>query len=261
MLNRVALVTGATSGIGRAFAQRLASDGWDVILVGRDTKRLNELCTLLADTHSVRAEPLAADLSIAPDLDSVEERVRSANLGLLVNNAGLTLNTVFPESTVDNELYLLSVNVHAVLRLAHAALPGMLARKEGGIINVSSVTGFAATMPGSTYPASKAWVTNFSESIALSAKGYGVNVMALCPGYTRSEFHARAGIDVSKTSSWMWLPPPLVVDTALRDLRRGRMISVPGWQYKAVAAFMRHTPRPILRSLASLVQTPRSPLS
>jgi uncharacterized protein len=247
---RTALVTGATAGIGKAFAVRLASEGWDLVLVARDEERLKELASSLSSTCSVRTETMSADLSTVAGAEAVEERLRSTRIDLLVNNAGLSLNTPFLKSSVDKELYLLSVNVQAVMRLTHAALEGMVSRRQGAIINVSSVAGFAATMPGSTYPASKAWVTNFSESIALSVAKYGVRVMALCPGFTRSEFHSRAGIDMSKTPGWMWLDSGTVAAQALRDLRKGRTVSIPSAKYKILVGFMRHTPTPLLRRLA-----------
>jgi short-subunit dehydrogenase len=248
--NRIALVTGATAGIGKAFAERLAGDGWDLVLVARDEERLRELACSLSDTYKVRTDILSADLSTVAGAEAVEGRLRSTRIDLLVNNAGLSLNTPFLKSTMERELYLLSVNVQAVMRLTHAALSGMVSRGKGAIINVSSVAGFAATMPGSTYPASKAWVTNFSESIALSVARNGIKVMALAPGFTRSEFHSRAGIDMSKTPSWMWLSAQQVVHTALRDLQKGKTISVPSVKYKILVAIVRHTPTRILRKLA-----------
>jgi uncharacterized protein len=247
---RVALVTGATAGIGRAFAVRLATEGWDLVLVARDAKRLKELCAGLAASYLVSVEALPADLSTDEGTSAVEARLKESKIDLLVNNAGLSLNTPFLKSTVDKELYLLSVNVQAVMRLTHAVLPGMVQRGSGGIINVSSVAGFAATMPGSTYPASKAWVTHFSESIALSVARHGVRVMALCPGFTRSEFHQRAGIDMSKTPKWLWLETASVVGEALRDLQKGKTVSVPSRKYKVLVGFMRHTPTPLLRRFA-----------
>lgn len=247
---RLALVTGGTAGIGKAFAVRLASEGWDLILVARDVERLKQFCASLTATYLVRVEALPADLSTADGIEAVEVRLRSTPVDLLINNAGLSLNTPFLKSTVDQELYLLSVNIQAVMRLTHAVLPAMVERGRGDVINVSSVSGFAATMPGSTYPASKAWVTHFSESIALSVARHGVRVMALCPGFTRSEFHSRAGIDMRKTPGWMWLDAPRVAADALRDLRKGQTVSVPSWKYKVLVGVMRHAPTKLLRRLA-----------
>ena len=136
------------------------------------------------------------------------------------------------------------------MRLTRAVLPGMVERRGGGVVNVSSVAGFGAVMPGSTYAASKAWVTNFSESVALSVRPYGVRVMALCPGYTRTEFHQRIGINMSKTPAWMWLEADDVVRDALRDLDRARMVSVPDWKYKIAVFGMRHAPRRLLQVAA-----------
>lgn len=247
---RTALVTGATAGIGKAFASRLAADGWDLVLVARDAERLREMCRTLSETHSIHAGGHPADLSTETGVASVEKLLHDDVFDLLVNNAGLSLNTPFLRSTVEQELYLLSVNVQAVMRLTHAVLPGMVTRRSGNIINVSSVSGFAATMPGSTYPASKAWVTHFSESVALSVARHGVKVLALCPGFTRSEFHSRAGIDMNKTPNWMWLQASDVVDEALKDLVKGRTVSIPNWKYKVLVSILRHTPTRLLRRLA-----------
>lgn len=247
-----ALVTGATAGIGAAFARRLAADGHDLVLVARDGRRLADLAAELTDRHGVAVRVLAADLSTDEGCDAVEVRLRdpAEPVDLLVNNAGFSLNRPFLLSTADDEVRLLRVNVHAVLRLTLAALPGMAERGHGAVINVSSVAGFGPVMPGSTYSASKAWVTNFSESIAQSVHPYGVRVMALCPGYTRTEFHDRAGIDMSKTPEWMWLRADDVVRHALRDLRRNRMVSVPDWRYRAVVFGLRHAPGRLWRAVA-----------
>jgi uncharacterized protein len=246
-----ALVTGPTSGIGAAFARRLATDGYDLILVARDEERLAEAAEQ-ARKAGVQAEVLVADLGTEAGQDAVVARLTDAerSVHLLVNNAGLSLNTPFLRSSSEREAALLALNVHAVMRLTLAALPGMVERRAGGVINVSSVAGFGAAMPGSTYPASKAWVTNFSESVALSVAQFGVNVMALCPGYVRTEFHQRAGINMSKTPEWLWLNADDVVADALRDLRRGKVVSVPNWKYKVAAFGLRHLPRPLLRRVA-----------
>jgi uncharacterized protein len=240
-----ALITGATAGIGAAFARRLAADGYDLVLVARDGTRLAETASRLGDAHGVTVETLSTDLSTdegcAPAAARLADRDRPVDL--LVNNAGATLNTSFLRSTDEDEAWLLRLNVHSVMRLTHAALPAMTARGHGAVVNVSSVSGFGPVMPGSTYSASKAWVTNFSESVGAATRRYGVRVMALCPGYTRTEFHDRAGIDMSKTPGWMWLAADRVVDAGLRDLGRGRAVSVPDWRYKAAVFGMRHAPR------------------
>ena len=250
--SRTALVTGATAGIGAAFARNLAAAGYDLVTVARDVSRLDGGAKELRYAHGVGVEVIGADLSTAEGRGRVQERLRDPDrpVDLLVNNAGMSLNTPFLRSTTEGEELLLNLNVHAVMALTLAALPGMVQRRAGAVLNVSSVAGFGAGMPGSTYPASKAWVTNFSESVGLSVRPFGVRVMALCPGYVRSEFHARAGIDMSATPGWLWLDPdPLVVD-ALADLRKGKYVSVPGWKYKVAAFGLRHLPRPLIQRVA-----------
>jgi short-subunit dehydrogenase len=246
-----AIITGATAGIGNAFARRLAADGYDLELVARDRERLETVAGQLRSAHGVQVEPIVADLSTEEGRERVADTVANGqSVDLLVNNAGLSLNTPFLRSTPEKEAQLLSVNVQAVMRLTLAALPGMVERRHGGVLNVSSVSGFGAAMPGSTYPASKAWVTNFSESVGLSVAPFGVRVMALCPGYVRTEFHQRAGIDMSKTPEWLWMDADVLVNAALRDLRRGRLVSVPSAKYKVVAFGLRHLPRPVLQRVA-----------
>ncbi|GAA1849019.1 SDR family NAD(P)-dependent oxidoreductase [Asanoa iriomotensis] len=243
-----ALVTGASSGIGAAFVRRLAADGYRLVLVARDADRLAEVAARSAGAAST--EVLSADLATEAGLTAVAQRLRDDEVDLLVNNAGATLNRSFLRSTADDEEWLLQLNIHAVMRLTHAALPGMTSRGTGAVINVSSASSFAPVMPGSTYPASKAWVTHFSESIGRAVGRFGVRVMALCPGYTRTEFHTRAGIDMSKTPSWMWLKADDVVAHGLRDLDRGRLVSVPDWKYKVAVFGMRHAPRGVFARVA-----------
>lgn len=248
----VALVTGASAGLGAAFARRLAADGYDLVLVARDAARLHELARELRRRHGGSATGLVADLADEAGLAAVEARLadRTAPVELLINNAGFSLHRRFLDASSDDQQRLLQVNVAAVLRLTRAVAPVLAAQRRGGIVNVSSVAGFAALMPGSTYPASKAWVTNFSASVALELAPHGVRVLALCPGYVRTEFHERAGIDTSQTPSWLWLDADAVVADALRALRRGRLVRVVDWRYRLLVRVMRLTPAGLLRRVA-----------
>ncbi|MEH1164747.1 SDR family oxidoreductase [Micromonospora sp. CPCC 205539] len=246
---RRALITGATAGIGAAFARRLAADGWHLVLVARDAGRLAESAAELGSLHGRPVETIPADLSTDDGCAAVEQRLGDGSpVHLLINNAGVSLNKPFLRSSAENEARLLRLNVHAVMRLTLAALRPMTERRDGAVINVSSVAGFGTAMPGSTYSASKAWVTNFSESVGLSTRPLGVRVMALCPGYTRTEFHDRAGINMSKTPEWLWLEADYVVAEALRDLGKGKSVSVPSWKYKVAVAGLRHAPRRLLEA-------------
>lgn len=247
---KLALVTGATSGIGAEFARQLADQGHDLIMVARDTERLTTYAGELAAARAITARAVTADLATDDGMAKIAALVESEQPDLLVNNAGLSLNKAFTRSTVEDEERLLGVNVRAVMRLTHAAAPMMVARKSGAVINVSSVSGFGAVMAGSTYPASKAWVTNFSESIDLLVRKQGVRVLALCPGYTRTEFHQRQGIDTSKMPAGLWLTPERVVREALRDLAKGKSISIPSARYKFAVFAMRHLPRRIYQKVS-----------
>jgi short-subunit dehydrogenase len=244
VVSRTALVTGATAGIGAAFARRLAADGYGLVLVARDAERLAGTAADLAEQHGVPAVALPADLSTDSGCGLVEDRLRGSGdeIDLLVNNAGMSLNKPLLRSSAEDQTRMLRLNVHAVMRLTLAALPAMTERRHGAVVNVSSVAGFGVPQPGSTYSASKAWVTNFSESVGLSVRPYGVRVMALCPGYTRTEFHQRAGVDMSRTPGWLWLDADTVVAEGMRDLGRGRFVSVPDWKYKLAAFGLRHVP-------------------
>ncbi len=226
-----ALITGATAGIGAAFARRLAADGFDLILLARDAERLGRAADDLGNSEIV-----VADLSTEEGIARGEEAARRADL--VINNAGFGQKGRFLEVPLDDELTMLRVHCEAVLRLTYAALPAMRERGQGGVINVASVAAFFSR---GTYGASKAWVVGFSEGVAQDVPG--VHVMALCPGFVHTEFHDRAKMDMSGMPSVAWLDADDVVAAALRDFRRGRSVSVPSLQYKALVGAGKFIPR------------------
>jgi short-subunit dehydrogenase len=248
-----AMVTGPTSGIGRGFAELLARKGLDLVLVARDTERLVTVAEELTREYGIACDVLAADLSRREDVDLVATRLadRSRPVSVLVNCAGFGLYQSFQRTTVEDEQRLLDVLVTSVLRLTHAAVPVMVERGQGPVINVSSVAGF---LPGGTYSAAKSWVTVFTEGLAQALRGTGVRAVAVCPGFVHTEFHQRAGMDMSSMPEWMWLEVPEVVDQAVRDLAMNRTVSVPGRQYKVFSAVLRHGPRSVVRRVAQARQ-------
>jgi short-subunit dehydrogenase len=244
-----ALVTGATAGIGHSFATQLAARGSDLVLVARNSGRLEEVAAELRESYDVRVEVLPADLADREQLADVEARLadRDRPVDLLVNNAGFGLKERFLVSDVEAETAMLDVLVTAVLRLTHAALGPMTERGAGGVINVSSV---AAFLPRGTYAAAKAWVNSFSEWAANEYREQGVTVMALCPGFTQTEFHER--MNVKRGSGFMWLDPDFLVRVALDDFDKGRVFSIPGAQYKAVVGLTRLVPTRLLQRFQSI---------
>ncbi len=244
------LVTGATAGIGAEFVRQLAARGDDLVLVARDEDRL--LATAARLPGSV--EVLVADLATDEGCARVEARC-AQGVDLLVNNAGLGNPGAFEELPVDTEEHLLRVNVRAVMRLTHAAVGPMLARGSGAVLNVSSVAGFAPGARGASYGASKAWVTSFSESLHLQYADRGVQVMALCPGFTRTEFHARAQMSTAGIPQRLWMEADEVVATGLADLARGRSRSIPGLPYKAIVAGTRLVPPTAVRAVVGSLRS------
>jgi short-subunit dehydrogenase len=243
-----ALITGATAGIGKSFAQQLARRGYDLVLVARDQERLTGLAIELENKHQIKTEVLVADLTKQSEVGEVACRAAAEDIELVINNAGFGIKQNFVGGNFEAEQNLLDVLVTAVMKVTHAALPGQVKRNRGGVINVSSVAGWLSS---GTYSAAKSWVTTFSESLATQLKNKDVHVMALCPGYTRTEFHQRADMKVSTIPNWMWLDVDRVVEKALKDFFANKPVSVPGLQYKFLSFVAQYLPRPLVRIISN----------
>jgi short-subunit dehydrogenase len=233
-LQPYALITGASSGIGTSFAERLAHDGYDVIIVARRRERLEALAQRLQKEYQVNAEVLVADLSKPAQLRTVEKRIAEVTtLDMLVNNAGFGGYMPFVELDPDRAEELINLQVLAVARLTRAALPGMLARGHGSIINVSSRLGFSGSMGSAqmpkraTYAGTKAFINTFSQLVQSEIEGTGVQVQALCPGLVATEFHDIQGSDTSRFPAGMVMKPEEVVTASLAGLKLGEVICVP----------------------------------
>ena len=252
--SKVALVTGASSGIGRVFAGRLAAAGYDLTVVARREDALQEQAARLATRTGVTVDVFAADLADRDQRGRVEAHLRErADLTLLVNSAGFGSTGPFVEQDLERETQQIELNVVALARLTHAALAPMIARGKGSIINVSSVAGFQPGPLNATYSAAKAYVTSFTEALYEEVRGTGVRVQALCPGFTRTDFQASAGWSASSVPSFAWMTAEQVVDESLRCLRQGRAVCIPGLQNKALAASTHMVPRAVVRRLSGIV--------
>lgn len=245
----IALITGASAGLGERFACALARRGHDLVLVSRTADRLEALASSLRRAHGVGVEVLAADLAGPAGLAKVEARIGSAPISLLVNNAGYSFNRDFLEADANAHEAMIHLHVIAPVRLTRAAIPGMVARRRGAVINVSSVAGYLPRGGSTTYGATKGYLTFFTEALDVELRGTGVRVQALCPGLTRTEFHERAGIDVSGKPDWLWMSADDVVACSLRCLERGRVVCVPGWKNRVFIAMSRVLPRSFLGAL------------
>ena len=251
-----ALITGGSAGLGLEFARQLAAENHDLVLVARDQDRLDEVAEELRAAHGVVVEVLPADLSVPGDVARVAQRLAVVGgrpgegdlrpVGLLVNNAGFATGARFTRGRVTTERRGIDVMVKAVVELTHAAVGQMLERDRGAVLNVGSV---AALTAGGTYAAAKAYVRTFTESLAVELKGTAVTATLLSPGFTHTEFHARAGIPESAIPDWGWLDAEYVVRAALADVRRGVVLSTPSARYKAASAVLRAAPRWAVRAV------------
>ncbi len=245
----LAVVTGASSGIGAVFARALAARGYDLALVARREDRLRQLADDLRRKFPVNCTLLKADLTSDAELRTVEDVLAGAtNLQMLVNNAGFGSLGMFCEASIESQDAMHRLHVLATMRLTHAALRSLAARNQGAIINVASVAAFVPR-PGSTsYYATKAWINCFTEGLYLELKTTGskVRVQSLCPGFTYTEFHDVLGLERNFISKAWWMPAEDVVDASLKGLEKGKLFVVPGWRYKLLVGLIRLMPRSVL---------------
>jgi len=227
----VALVTGASSGIGAIYAERLARRGHDLILVARDRQRLNALAQRISSQTQRAVEVIAADLGQRDQLAAVERRLQQdADITVLVNNAGIGTHTPLLQSDVERMTAMVELNVTALMRLTYAAVPQMVAREHGTIINISSIASVAPEILNGVYGGSKAFVTAFSQSLHKELAGTGVRVQAVLPGATATDFWAIGGLPVENLPSEIVMPASDMVDAALRGLDQGELITLPSLQ-------------------------------
>jgi short-subunit dehydrogenase len=245
-MSKWALVTGATAGIGESFTRMLASKGFNIALVARDEARLHERAAALREKYGVQTFVLPADLATDQGCGAVEDYLNEFEIDVLINNAGFGINKPFTASDLDAEQNLLDVLVRTPMRLMHVVLPQMKARNSGTVINVSSVASFIA---GGTYSASKSYLTVLSESLHTELRGSEVKISALCPGFTRTEFHERGRMKMKGLPDFMWLDSDQLVARSWSDAQGGKAVSIPGWQYKLLVGFISILPRRIVRTI------------
>lgn len=246
-----ALVTGATAGIGNAYARELAKRGFNLTLVARDTKRLEGIAAELSKKHMVAVDVIGADLATVDGVQTVANAVTDTTkpVDLLINNAGASLAGWFGTTDIADEDHQLDLMVRAPMHLTDAAIKSMSGRGHGKIINVASVAAFT---PRGTYSAHKMWIVNLSRWANLQYADAGLTIMAVCPGFTHTEFHQRMGADTDTIPRWMWLKADKVVKASLKDLDKGKAVSIPSVRYKILAALAQYVPASITARLAKM---------
>jgi len=241
--SRTILITGASSGIGAAFARSLASQGYDLVLVARREAQLRSLADDVQRKFNVNAQVFPADLSDPTQVKRLETQVAEiGDLEILINNAGFGVPGKFVEIQAERNAEMIQVHILATVRLCRAALPGMISRGRGSIINVSSIAAFMATPRNATYSATKAYLNVFSEALQDELKGTGIRVQALCPGLTHTEFHDHPGYEDYKRRipEFFWMQAEDVVRESLDALKKGRVICIPGFKNRLIVAIIRN---------------------
>ena len=241
-----ALVTGATSGIGESFTRLLAENNYNIVLVARDLPRLQERARGLQEKFNVETHIIQADLATDAGCSAVEQYIANNQIDVLINNAGFGLNKAFTMSELNAEQQMFDVLIRTPMRLMHTALPRMKERNKGVVINVSSVAGFIA---GGTYSASKSYLTVLSESLHTELAGTNIKISALCPGFTRTEFHQRGRMSMKGLPNFMWLDSDKLVAQSWSDALKGKAVSIPGWQYQLLVFVIHSLPRAIIRKV------------
>jgi len=250
---KTALITGATSGIGKAFAQEFARRGYELIITGRRENIIKNVALDIEREHNVPVKVIIAELSKDEGIQKVIREIQSCkSLVALVNNAGFGLNSVFVKESLENHLAMVNVHVMAAIRFTHEALPGMISKGEGIIINVSSV---GAWLPGPTlsiYGGTKAFLVIFSESIHMELRRKGIKVQALCPGFTSTDFHKKIGIEeeLHRTQATDWMKPEDVVSESMKSLERGKVICIPGFKKRLIAWLIQKMPKKVLYNIS-----------
>jgi short-subunit dehydrogenase len=253
MNNKLAVITGASSGIGKSYAYKFASLGYDLLLTARRELLLKNICSDLETKFKINAQYIIAELSNDDQLARIVYQVKNSdNLEVLINNAGYGLPDNFSDTPIEDNINMIKVHDLATMRLTHAAIPIMIKRKQGTIINVSSVASFVISPKNAMYCATKAFLTTFTESLYLELKKYNIKVLALCPGFTHTDFHEKIGYDKNDPVFKTFMSSDDVVDISLKYLNKGKVICLPGLKYKFARLAVGFIPRSLFYKFVSL---------
>lgn len=253
MGNRIALITGATSGIGAAFAKKYASMGYDLIITGRRVDKINQLAEKIKEKNGVKVEVIITELSNKNDISALVEKIKDKDINALVNNAGFGYNSLFCEGDLKVFEDMIGVNVLLQINLIRAVLPGMIKRSNGSIINVSSEGAFLMFPKNAVYSGVKSFTKSFTESLYLELIGTGVKIQSLCPGLTKTDFHEKMGMNKARQVNRgiiKWMSPDEVVDCSIKDLSKDKVICIPGIHEKVLIKMLNILPRPVYNKLA-----------
>ena len=246
MSNKTAVITGATSGIGTAFAEKFAELGYELVITGRRKDTIEAIAAQMREKYGVNVEVILAELSKKEGIQKVVERIKGREIEILVNNAGFGVNSLYQVSDLAVMEQLAKVNVLAPMELIHAVLPGMVERGSGTIINISSESVYIIVPKNAVYSGAKAFLKSFTEGLHLDLMDTGVRVMAVCPGLTHTDFHEKMGMNKSRQTDRgqiKWMSPENVVEAALKDLEKGKVICIPGTHTKMLTHMLNLIPR------------------